>query len=84
MNTQEKKKRTLQGKFLSKRERHQTIESSYPSMQVGIVRADTSTIVECESYLLMLSSRRIVQPPGQVHHNRVQWPPGSAVSNDVF
>ena len=29
----------------------------------------------------MSSSGRIVQPPGQVHHNRVQWPPGSAVSN---
>ena len=36
-------------------------------------------LVECESYLLMSSSRRIGQPPGQVHHNRVQWPPGSAV-----
>ena len=40
-------------------------------------------IVECESYLLMLSSRRIVQPPGQVHHNWVQWPPGSAVGNGL-
>ena len=32
---------------------------------------------------VMSSSRRIVQPLGQVHHNQVQWPPGSAVGNNV-
>ena len=41
-------------------------------------------VVEGESYLLMSSSHRIVQPPGQMHHNRVQWPPGPAVGNNVF
>ena len=53
-------------------------------MHVSCQNFTSCVIVEGESYLLMLSSCRIVQPPGQVHHNPVQWPPGSAVSNNVF
>ena len=41
-------------------------------------------IVQGYFYLLMLCSHRNGQPPGQIHHNQVQWQPGYAVSNNIF
>ena len=36
------------------------------------------------SYLRISSSCRNDQPLDQIHHNQVQWPPGSAVCNNIL
>ena len=50
-----------------------------------IIQLRLYQFVEVYLYLLTLSSRRNGQPPGQIHHNWVQWQPTrSALDNKVF
>ena len=62
-----------------------------PSIEIDLPFEDICIVIYSKLFsfctglfLLMSSSRRIVQLPGQVRHNQVQWPPGSAVGNGVF